>query len=830
MNVNNRLLHVVDMGRAVAIVILLILAVIPLADAGPGGVMTEVVISGDGDVGQGPLSVNLSIMGVGGASESIVNWTATLRDLEGVLIDSEAGSVMVNDSEVKIVPFTIGDAPLGYSNLSLEIGGDVGDPSSEQSLTWWAMVQRLRPLDISLASLTVDPVDENGYATNNASLRSGDYANLTLFLVNDGDIDWNGTVNSTIDGDPLATITVNSSADSSTEISFTTAMLVEGELDFEILIENLSDGDSSDDSLSSTLVIGPPPLPELTLLFTSTPNQPDAGEVVGWILNVSNSGEATFDGIITCSFAGETIYSANISLAIGSSSQIEFSETARPGLMTCSHSGMRTHSDQIATYLIDIDAASFLAAGSSTPFLLEGPWHLGDDLRFSLLLRNEGDGLGHARMQISVGGEVFNGEIVELDSGEAGELSALISANAIGEVNYSWQVISDDGAVESGLSGSISIPISPTQDVAIKIIDVVNDEDGVSIDWLIDLSQGRSRSLELVFGQVISGTYQEIVRSNRTIHSGSENGRVNLGNLSAAEVFIRVENTNWLVGANSDLFVEIEVPDNSIIPTITIVLPGEAVGDTETTILLQFGNEGPGDIPVGEVIILDERNNILLESATPAFAEATNAMEVSIIWPNLEVVDLSARWVVGGQVVETSGSFASITADVGTDAGFSLAWEGIGGGILLAAVVILGLRIASSLGNADGKESKPKTKSKRTSVVNNEKVVVNCPSCEVKLNVPVTYSGKVRCPDCELSFPVEATVSEPEPIIEEVSAPESNKKTTTEEKSDELPTSSSSDDTLACPQCTNTIKVPYERRPAKARCPHCQVIFTAIAD
>ena len=316
------------MGRAVAIVIILVLALIPLADAGPGGVMTTVVISGDGDVGQGPLSVNLSIMGVGGASESIVNWTATLRDLEGGLIDSETGSLMVNDTEVKTVPFTIGDAPLGYSNLSLEVSGDVGEPSGEQSLTWWTMVQRLRPLDLSLASLTVDPVDENGYVTNNASLRSGDYANLTLFLVNDGDVDWNGTVNSTLDGDLFASISVNSSADSSTEISFTTAMLSEGELDFEVLIENLSDGDSSDDSLSSTLIIGPPPLPELTLSFTSTPIQPDAGEDIDWTLNVSNSGEAAFDGIITCSFAGETIYSANISLAIGSSSQIEFSATA----------------------------------------------------------------------------------------------------------------------------------------------------------------------------------------------------------------------------------------------------------------------------------------------------------------------------------------------------------------------------------------------------------------------------------------------------------------------------------------------------------------------
>ncbi|MGY8670670.1 MAG: hypothetical protein ACKVJ7_06440 [Candidatus Poseidoniales archaeon] len=819
-----------DMGRAVAVVILLILALIPLADAGPGGVMTTVVIEGDGDVGQGPLSVNLSIMGVGGATESIVNWTATLRDLEGGLIDSETGTLMVNDTEVKTIPFTIGDAPLGYSNLSIEVSGDVGDPSGGQSLTWWTMVQKLRPLDLSLTSLTVDPVDENGYATNNASLRSGDYANLTIFLVNDGDVDWNGTVNSTLAGETIATITVNSSADSATQLNVNTAMLLEGELEFEIFIENLSDGDASDDSVSSTLVIGPPPLPELALLFTSTHSQPAAGEVIDWSLNVSNTGEETFAGMISCTFADETIFSSNISLPINSTSQLEFSSTARPGLMTCTHSGMRTHSDQIATYLLDIEAASFLAAGSSTPFLLDGPWHLGDELRFSLLLRNEGDGLGHARLQISVDGETFNGDVVELDSGEAGEISAFVSANLIGDVNYSWQVTSTDGAVEGGLSGLISIPISPTQDVSIKIVDVVYDEDGIILDWQIDLSQGRSRSLELVFGQVIDGAYQEIVRSNRSIYAGSESGRVNLGDLTAPEVFIRIENTGWVVGANSDIFAEVAVPDNSIIPTMILDLPGEAVGAAATTILLQFGNEGPGAIPVGQVIILDERNNILLESATPAFTEKSNGMEVTIIWPNSEIVDISARWSVGGQVVESSKSFATTTDTATTDAGFSLAWEGIGGGILLAAVVILGVRIASSLGNADEKVRKPKSKSKSkgAEAVTDEKIVVHCPSCEVKLNVPVTYTGKVRCPDCELSFPVES--SEPEPIAVEAPAPETKTKTTIEESSNELLTSSSSDDTLACPECESTIKVPYERRPAKARCPHCQVIFTAIAD
>ncbi len=69
--------------------------------------------------------------------------------------------------------------------------------------------------------------------------------------------------------------------------------------------------------------------------------------------------------------------------------------------------------------------------------------------------------------------------------------------------------------------------------------------------------------------------------------------------------------------------------------------------------------------------------------------------------------------------------------------------------------------------------------------------------------------------------------SEDDDDSEEPSIGESDSK---EEIETEQLWSSSKDDILACPKCARKLKVPYERRPAKAKCPACQTIFEARAE
>ena len=133
-------------------------------------------------------------------------------------------------------------------------------------------------------------------------------------------------------------------------------------------------------------------------------------------------------------------------------------------------------------------------------------------------------------------------------------------------------------------------------------------------------------------------------------------------------------------------------------------------------------------------------------------------------------------------------------------------------------VMIFAIRIK----NSPAKEKKEKSsKSTKKTTTKNEKVEVACPSCDRKLRVPSDYSGAVRCPECETKFEVEGEEEDEE---ENTATQQETEQETNENQ--ELH-SSSDNDILSCPKCTRKLKVPYERRPAKARCPACTTVFEA---
>ena len=98
---------------------------------------------------------------------------------------------------------------------------------------------------------------------------------------------------------------------------------------------------------------------------------------------------------------------------------------SKPGSLICSTAGARTSTTIVATDNISMVSAIFIGAGHSTPSLLGGPWHAGDDITISMLLRNEGDAIGSASMQIEIDGQIQNGTTTTLEGGKAGEVQHL---------------------------------------------------------------------------------------------------------------------------------------------------------------------------------------------------------------------------------------------------------------------------------------------------------------------------------------------------------------------------------------------------------------------
>ena len=163
---------------------------------------------------------------------------------------------------------------------------------------------------------------------------------------------------------------------------------------------------------------------------------------------------------------------------------------SKPGRLVCSSDGVRTSETLDANDTVSMSSAIFIGAGHSSPSLLGGPWHAGDEITLSMLLRNEGDAIGSAEMQVEINGDIENGSISTLEGGKAGEVNHKFSFSTSGEHIVNWSVVSQDGAVDSNLSGSILIPVLSSQTLTIAIEETEILDTGVEISWSVDLSEG----------------------------------------------------------------------------------------------------------------------------------------------------------------------------------------------------------------------------------------------------------------------------------------------------------------------------------------------------
>jgi uncharacterized paraquat-inducible protein A len=107
-----------------------------------------------------------------------------------------------------------------------------------------------------------------------------------------------------------------------------------------------------------------------------------------------------------------------------------------------------------------------------------------------------------------------------------------------------------------------------------------------------------------------------------------------------------------------------------------------------------------------------------------------------------------------------------------------------------------------------------------------EKREVNCPECDQRLNIPNSHSGAVKCPACTSRFTVEAIPTNDEDESENAFPSERESMENNSAVSNDL-IARSATDMLSCPSCDQTLKVPLERRPVKARCPACRSEFLA---
>ncbi|RJU80230.1 MAG: hypothetical protein DWC09_07475 [Candidatus Poseidoniales archaeon] len=762
------------------------------------------------------------------SSDAEVEVQVELSTLDGTQFAVLSQNLTVAADSVLPVQFSLTSLPYGYTNVDVELLGEIGSPNSTQAITLSRTLHRLQPADISLATsgqILLSGLTSNGAATGNVSIHDGDYLRTEVAIINDGDFSWTGTlsqslnVGSVYENQTSSEVTVD--AQSSFIVFFTsTLQLTEGSASLELALNDTGDGDSSDETRSIIFEVSPPPLPLMTLAFSSDLGELTAGDAIEWNLSVSNTGTLDFDGQLVCMFGQETLYDAPFTLSIDSMTNLSLQSTARPDLLSCSVLGMRisTLSTSTVSLAFDIESAAFEFAGSSIPAVLNGPWHEGDTAVFSMLVRNHGEKMGHVMLVCETLGIEYASNALLLDVDAAGEVSVSLPMSTVGDQAVNWSLSSTDGSIDSGLNGTVMVPVAAQQTLTPKITSVAWDAvNGVTFEWSVEMSEGIDRPVRIRLGYTESGLDIYPMDYEVTLSAGTTSGAFTVGFVDSERVSIRATPLNWTTGfgfSSFSLSIPDERPSYSVdfnpLSTPNRPLPGQT-----GSVTVQVRNSADVAGAEGYLVVSTQGGLFLGEKQTDALgANSDSNYQFSFEWPDLDSAPLKVTWVVGDSSFTATNTFQSGVVVV-EEASFEFPWVGVIGGVMLAVVIGAVVRIYQNR-STDSSVAKPenssssKKKKKAAKATKVEKIQIGCPECERQLRVPADYGGQVRCPDCSNRFDVTPRIDSSRQEVEEEPAVESDGKIE-----------------IHCPECTQSLRIP-EDYTGSVRCPACEEVFSAV--
>ncbi|MDA0877556.1 MAG: hypothetical protein O3B05_01645 [archaeon] len=812
--------------RALLLVAVLLSLSLPVAAANDGvaivvsSLPTEVV---DVDLEEA-LTIEVAAEGSGGNVE--VSFSIT--NAESIVVWNRSAAVVLGTGEAEDVTVNLSDIPFGNHTVEVVLTGDVLASNVTHVANATVAVHRDHPRDISILASNSDRLEALTPDAQPSGLdaRDGDRVAWFVTLRNLGGTPWSGILAATfVQGTTNESMEVNVEVNASSDLQVvlhTNATWVEGSLELNATLLNVDDDNSADDAFAWSATIAPPPLPALafSLEATSVPEQP--GDALSHHLWVNNTGEAVFNGSISCFWGDGQAYDAtgNVSIGIGAGLLFNLSGTARDGLLVCSAGGARlaAGSPTNVSDALSMPSAVFELVAGGAPLALNGPWDVGDDVTWSAIVRNIGDREGHASLVLTSGAFQHETEPVLLGPGEAAELRLTFPLEDAGIGLWSWAVESEDGSVVDG-RGMTPLDVHDAPSLHMEMGPLgIDEQRGVVVPWSVNLTSSRAREAVLEVGHGSPGAWVWSTAVPLLLDGGWVEGEAALGWPSAERVAVRLTPVEWTADGGPLLLSE-AVDGTS--PSLTLQLqrqvqPADPTPGASVTVTLTVSNEGDKQSTEGSVHLIAGRGAVLAAEPLPSLSPGEQQdLRFTVVWPEGSTVDMTAyAWNDAGLVL------AQLSYDVSTvEQGDTLAvpWRSVALGSSAAVVLLLVESIRrrsprSPKTPSEGKVAPQPSASSSPSSEEEAKVEVACPSCERSLRVPASYDGAVRCPDCKERFEVHATTV----------------------KEQEAPPASDADDVevvdlpdkidIACPACAQTLRVPASFS-GRVRCPACRNEF-----
>ncbi|MBJ24487.1 MAG: hypothetical protein CMB64_07455, partial [Euryarchaeota archaeon] len=338
------------------------------------------------------------------------------------------------------------------------------------------------------------------------------------------------------------------------------------------------------------------------------------------------------------------------------------------------------------------------------------------------------------------------------------------------------------------------------------------------IEWNINLSSGNSR---LVSSEIYFVTNDEMILTSNVefyIDPGLRNLNTILGFAPVGTIKIEISliaigwsplststDSENIVSSVSSLALVVASDPNPLNPTL-----GDSV-----KISLKLLNDDVLELNSGKIIVIDGQKRVLGEYNSPIIGSGDETLiEIRIDeWMSTSTTSLEFIWIVNELLIKTSIEVVSSNSqEISSESEIMVDWFSLFGGIGIALLVIFSVRLISARNESESTETRSYSQKNKEKIekLDVEKRSIECSACSKQLQVPVDYNGQVKCPSCLNQFSSKTELK-----------PENN--------NDEL-FATSDNDVIGCPECDQVLRVPYEKRPAKARCPACKCIFNALAE
>ena len=749
--------------------------------------------------------------------------------IDGTLLSNSSINYSLEEGGVESIIYNFSTLSYGYTTISVVLSGDLGVESSNELLSFQRTIHRLKPLNVSIAassSILAESVDSTGAITGNNSLSDGDYVQFQIPIINDGDYNWTGNITLVIDNgisiDVQTSPTLVIMGMNTQIVVFnSTIQVFEGLFSVSISLGGLIDDYIIDNYQNFTKPVNPPPLPLLSTWINYYDNELISGESLEIYLTNYNNGTVDFTGAQNCMLNDELVYNSTVDISSSTSETANFSVTIKPGELVCYFTGQRIDENSLnnISILFDVESALFEYAGSFSPSATDGPWHVGDDATFSLLVRNTGTKQGNVTLRMESSSENYQGNLVALQPDQAGEVTITVPLLNSGNEQFNWSLYTTDGEVEDGINGTISLPISVRQSLELSLYDISwTTEDGLTAHWSLNLSSGIDREINVKLGY--GGGLQDIFvyDVDMLINEGQTIGSINFGFVDGDYVIIRVQEINWTAASSFTSFTK-SIPQER--PEYNMVFnsqsnPNRPTAGESASVSVSIQNQGNIDGSAGILIIYNKEDGTMLaETITPTLsAGSSQTITLSFAWPETDEVKLTAKWDYDGESKIVEQNFLSSITVQESKEEISIPWSGILGGLAISALIILAVRIKGDSNKQPRNKPKKQSSKPETTQLSDVKIEISCPVCSRQLRVPENYQGSVKCPDCSNSFEVGAGT--------EVQ----DEETESEIPDKEVPVKNDGKIEISCPECSQSLRIP-ESYEGSVRCPACKNVFSS---